>query len=182
MRQLLPRGRKAAALLLSLGAMLYSQGATTKSGALAKRHTVLKLEQVLHLPLRHPEPLSALGRLDSELVAIGAMSMLGTEYQLGARSSHAVDCSLLVQRIYRSIGLELPRTTREQMRHGRPVEASELQKGDLLFYRWQARNLHVAIYLDDGYILHASPKEGRVVITQINPSWRNRLVAARRLL
>jgi cell wall-associated NlpC family hydrolase len=123
-----------------------------------------------------------LDQLEAQRLMLGAMSMLGTRYKLGSRKSSAVDCSLLVQRIYGSIGLELPRTTREQIHLGKPVQVSELRKGDLLFYRWQGRNLHVAIYMDNGYILHASPKEGKVVMTQLNPNWSRRLVAVRRLI
>ncbi|MGH8430932.1 MAG: C40 family peptidase, partial [Solimonas sp.] len=123
-----------------------------------------------------------LGELETERVMIGAMSMLGTHYKFGSKSSTAVDCSSLMQLIYHGVGLDLPRTTREQIRLGEPVHMSELRKGDLLFYRWRARGLHVAIYMDNGYILHASPSKGKVVMTQLNPSWRRRLVAARRVL
>jgi hypothetical protein len=177
------RGR-AAALMLSLGAALASQPASAlaASKSQGKRHHGGRLEHAVHYPLRPGVPEPLLGQLDTQRVVLGALSMLGTRYKLGSRKSSAVDCSLLVQRIYGAIGLELPRTTREQIHLGEPVALSELRQGDLLFYRWQGRNLHVAIYMDHGHILHASPREGKVVMTAINPSWSRRLVAARRIL
>jgi len=183
MRQLLLRGRKAA-LLLSLGAALLSHPAAALATAKpqpGKRHG-RSLDPPVQFPLRAGETIGLIDGLETQRVTIGALSMLGTTYKLGSRSPTAVDCSLLVQRVYGAIGLDIPRTTREQIRLGEAVPLSELRQGDLLFYRWQARTLHVAIYMDNGYILHASPKEGRVVITQLNPSWRRRLVAARRVL
>lgn len=182
MRQLLLRGRKAA-LLLSLGAALLSHPsaalATAKPHA-GKRHG-RSLDHTAQFPLRAGEAIGLIDSLETQRVTIGALSMLGTTYKLGSRSPGAVDCSLLVQRVYRAIGVDIPRTTREQIRLGEAVPLAELREGDLLFYRWQARTLHVAIYMDNGYILHASPREGRVVLTQLNPSWRRRLVAARRV-
>lgn len=118
----------------------------------------------------------------TEIVAREALAMLGADYELGSAADDAVDCSSLMQRIFRAVGLAMPRTAREQSGVGEPVHRAELKKGDLLFYRWQPRNLHVAVYMDDGYILHASPSAGRVVLTRITPSWEQRLVAARRLI
>jgi lipoprotein Spr len=184
MRKLLLRGRRAA-LLLSLSAALCSNPAAamalSKTLAHSKRHPGGRVELPVPFAL-HREPVDLMLSLDMERVMLNAMSMLGTAYQLGGRSNNAVDCSLLIQRIYRAVGLDLPRTAREQIRLGEAVQLSELRKGDLLFYRWQARNLHVAIYMDNGYILHASPRAGRVVMTQLNPSWRRRLVAVRRVM
>jgi len=135
-----------------------------------------------------PVALESSPKLDDEfvvdLVISDALSMLGTGYQLGAKADDEkkVDCSSLVQRIFRTIGVDVPRTTRQQVGYGEPVARDDLRKGDLLFYRWQRHNLHVAIYMDDGYILHASPGQGRVVVTRLTPSWERRLVAARRVI
>ncbi|WP_165797531.1 C40 family peptidase [Solimonas fluminis] len=179
------RGPRAASLLLSLCAALGSAPASaldlsTRLGALAPA------DQAIDDSVQTPVALEASTQLDGEfvvdLVISDALSMLGTDYQLGATDDGKVDCSSLVQRIFRVIGLDVPRTTRQQVGYGEPVELSDLRKGDLLFYRWQPRNLHVAVYMDDGYILHASPGQGRVVVTRLTPSWERRLVAARRVI
>jgi len=185
MRHLLLRGR-AAALMLSLGAAMASHPAAVLASAKhqghGKRQHGGRLEYAVQHPLPPGNPAPLLEKLETQRVMLGAMSMLGTRYKLGSRKSSAVDCSLLVQRIYGAIGMNLPRTTREQILLGEPVPLSELRQGDLLFYRWQGRNLHVAIYMENGHILHASPREGKVVMTPLNPSWSRRLVAARRIL
>ena len=141
------------------------------------------------VPLRQAAPAALslqgdadLGRhLTSELVISSALALVGTDYRLGGDGVEAIDCSALVQRVFRSAGFELPRTTREQLQEGRAVPLHALRKGDLLFYRWRPRQLHVAVYVDEDTIIHASPKRGEVVLTRLTPVWRARLVAARRL-
>ena len=111
-----------------------------------------------------------------------ALTLLGTSYRLGGTGDRGIDCSALMQRAFEAAGVALPRTTQEMLKSGAAVAASELRKGDLLFYRWKQRMLHVAMYVDDGYIVHASPAAGRVVITKLDDNWQRRLVAVRRLL
>lgn len=111
-----------------------------------------------------------------------ALTLLGTSYRLGGTGERGIDCSALMQRAFEAAGVALPRTTQEMLRSGEAVADSELRKGDLLFYRWKRRMLHVAMYVDDGYIVHASPAAGRVVITKLDNNWQRRLVAVRRLL
>lgn len=134
------------------------------------------------MPLQFSEAVRFEGGRQAERVISEALAMLGMRYRYGSSSAKAVDCSSLVQQIYRSIGLQLPRTTRQQVHLGTAVALEQLQKGDLLFYRWRPRALHVAVYMDDGYILHASPSAGRVIMTRLDKNWRRRLVAARRVI
>ncbi len=119
-----------------------------------------------------------------ELVLLKGETMLGADYVLGASEDDAVDCSALVQQMFRTAGIELPRTTRQLVTTGKPLRTSDkLQPGDLLFYRWERRGgLHVAVYMDEGRILHASPAQREVVVTTLNETWDRRLVTARRLL
>jgi len=134
------------------------------------------------VPLQFSETVRFDGGPQAERVISEALTMLGVRYRYGSNNRRAVDCSALVQKIYRVIGLQLPRTTRQQVHLGTSVALEQLQKGDLLFYRWRPRALHVAVYMDDGYILHASPSAGRVIMTRLDQNWRQRLVAARRVL
>src|SRR3546814_2686714 len=85
--------------------------------------------------------------------------MLGTDCEFGSNGADAVDCSALVQQAFRSAGLELPRTVRELLRSGVNVKRSQLRAGDLMIYRWKPRQLHVAVYLDAGHIVHARSEE-----------------------
>lgn len=120
-----------------------------------------------------------------ELVLAKGKALIGTDYVYGANREDAVDCSALVQRMFRSAGIQLPRTTREQVRIGSEVavqDGGRLVAGDLLFYRWGPSGLHVAVYLPGDRLLHASSRHGEVVVSRLNAAWKRRLVAARRLI
>lgn len=134
------------------------------------------------LPLNYSEAQpSTRGASRIARVINAAFSMVGTRYRLGRDSADAVDCSALMQRVFDSVGEDLPRTTKEMLALGEAVGRDEVQPGDLLFYRWQRRQLHVALYIDDNTIIHASPSAGRVVVTELSPGWQHRLVAVRRV-
>lgn len=117
-----------------------------------------------------------------DVVLSEGKSLLGTDYVLGADGDDAVDCSSLVQRMYRRVGLDLPRTAREQAAIGTAVKSADIEPGDLLFYRWGKRGLHVAVYMPGDRILHASTSRREVVVTALNKTWKKRLVGARRPL
>jgi cell wall-associated NlpC family hydrolase len=182
-----PRNRLLRALTL-LGASLLcapAQGGTL-SLALSDRMTTSAAA-----PVASPAPPQALDLRLSEdasdsivrqLVLLAGSRMLGTGYAFGADDEGGVDCSALVRRMFRSAGIELPRTTREIRSIGRPVRRADLVAGDLLFYRWGPSGLHVAVYLPGDRILHASSAQGEVVLTALNEAWDRRLVAARRLI
>lgn len=141
-------------------------------------NTPVTARRELHLKLDD----RANASLVSDVVLRKALAMLGTDYEFGSNDADAVDCSALVQQAFRSIGLELPRTVRELLSSGVTVKGTQLRAGDLMIYRWKARQLHVAVYLDDGHIVHASPSAGEVVVTALDKSWQRRLVSVRRLL
>lgn len=134
------------------------------------------------LPLALAETLVLPADDEAGRVIDAAIGMVGTPYRYGRDSDEAVDCSSLMRRVFRSVGQHLPRTAREMLGIGQAVASAEVRKGDLLFYRWQRRQLHVAVYVDDNTIIHASPKAGRVVVAELTPGWERRLVAVRRLI
>ena len=112
--------------------------------------------------------------------------MLGVDYHRGGASpTSGFDCSGLVAYVYRqAFGLELPHKSREQSRHGRSVERTELRLGDLVFYNTERQAYsHVGIYLGDGRFVHA-PKPGASVRVESMASgyWTKRYDGARRIL
>lgn len=73
----------------------------------------------------------------------------------GTSLTNGADCSGFCQAIYKRFGYSIPRTSRQQAAAGRPISASELQPGDLVFY--SARGLaigHVAMYIGNGMIVN----------------------------
>lgn len=121
-------------------------------------------------------------RQRAALVVDQAASLVGSRYQLGGDGQSSFDCSALVGNAYRAIGLQLPRTSREMIHLGVDIKDRALQPGDLLFFRWQRRQLHVAVYAGNGEIVHASPAEHQVTRSPLNALWKRRLVRARRLI
>lgn len=117
-----------------------------------------------------------------ELVLAKGHELLGTDYVYGSNREDAVDCSSLVQRMFRSAGIKLPRTARELVRTGRAVAGRRFRPGDLLFYRWGRSGLHVAVYLPGDRILHASSSRREVVVSPLTSTWSRRMVTARRLI
>ena len=112
-----------------------------------------------------------------------AYGFLGTHYRFGGSSAKATDCSGFVQQVFREMAVSLPRTAREQFQIGDEVAPSDLQKGDLVFFRTYARYpSHVGIYLGDSKMIHASSRDRRVVISSMNSQYyRSRFLGAKRI-
>ena len=101
-----------------------------------------------------------------------AKKFLGKPYVWGATGPNCFDCSGFTQKVYRSIGINLPRVSRNQAKVGKLVKFDELQKGDMVFFDTSRDNRgrvnHVGIYLEDGKFIHASSGKHKVVITSFN--------------
>jgi cell wall-associated NlpC family hydrolase len=86
-----------------------------------------------------------------------ALSRRGDRYELGRESPPVFDCSGLTMWAYAQAGIKIPRTSREQYKIGTPVAKDQLRAGDLLFYGNSAASIHhVAMYIGNGNIVHAS--------------------------
>jgi cell wall-associated NlpC family hydrolase len=83
-----------------------------------------------------------------------ALDKVGAKYRWGADGPDAFDCSGLVVWAYRSSGKSLPHSSREMSHIGTPVSKDALQPGDLVFF--YSGPSHVAIYIGDGKVVHAS--------------------------
>lgn len=107
----------------------------------------------------------------------------GTPYRIGGQGRDGVDCSGFVQLTYRSrLGLALPRTTGQQAASGRPVGQSELNTGDLVFFRIDGTTQHVGIYLEQNRFLHASKSRGVMISSLDSPYWQSVYWTSRRVL
>ncbi|MTI28029.1 C40 family peptidase [Fulvivirga kasyanovii] len=92
---------------------------------------------------------------------------LNAPYAWGGRSPFGIDCSGLVQNVYRICGYALPRDASQQVRSGVAVPSlEEVMPGDLAFFSGINGNItHVGIVLEDNQIIHAS---GRVRIDNLD--------------
>lgn len=118
-------------------------------------------------------------------MAIYAMSLYDTRYQYGGTSRvNGFDCSGFVQYVFQnSLGLQLPRTSAEMSRLGRPLDADQLKPGDLVFFNTtRSANSHVGIFIGENRFVH-SPRTGKaIMITSLNDRyWSARFNGARRI-
>ncbi len=116
----------------------------------------------------------------ARVVAI-AMRHLGVPYKWGGASpSTGFDCSGLTMYVYAKIGISLPHYAAAQYQMGIPVSRSQLQPGDLVFFRGLG---HMGMYIGGGNFIHA-PQTGDVVkISSLNEPYRiASWVGARRIL
>ncbi|MGM0953639.1 MAG: C40 family peptidase [Pseudomonadota bacterium] len=105
----------------------------------------------------------------------------GTPYQYGGTSSSGFDCSGFILTAYQEgLGKQLPRTTSQMLAHGDVVHPSDLEPGDVVFFRIDGKDQHAGIYIGDGRFIHSSSSVG---VTQSNLNgyyWAGRLSKARR--
>jgi hypothetical protein len=97
-------------------------------------------------------------------VVAEAKKYIGLPYVWGGTDPQkGVDCSGLVQCVYKSLGFDLPRVSADQARQGRPVASlAEAQPGDLIAWDNSSRNNgvdHIAIYAGNGKMIEA-PRTG----------------------
>ena len=87
-----------------------------------------------------------------------AKQYLGTPYVYGGNGPNSFDCSGYTSYVYRHFGYTLNRTASGQLSNGTSVSKSELQPGDLVFFRYNTSKAasHVGIYIGGGQFIHAS--------------------------
>ena len=86
-----------------------------------------------------------------------ARSQIGKPYVWGATGPSSYDCSGLTQAAWKAAGVDLPRTTWDQVEVGTRVATADLLPGDLVFFYDDIS--HVGLYIGDGMMIHA-PKPG----------------------
>ena len=119
-----------------------------------------------------------------------AKSFLGVPYVYGGSSPTGFDCSGFIQYVFKEFGYSLARTAGDQSLFGFDVSLSEVQPGDLLYFK--GRNVqsttigHVGMVtaVTDGKIefIHAAGKSVRMDIFNNSSYYVPRFIKARRTL
>lgn len=109
-------------------------------------------------------------------IAKYACQFVGNPYVPGGTSlTNGADCSGFTYRVYADFGYSLPRTSTEQRSAGKEVSYSEAQPGDIICYSG-----HVAIYIGDGKIVHASTQKTGIKVSN-NAQYRT-ILSVRRII
>ena len=100
-------------------------------------------------------------------IANFALQFVGNPYVWGGTSlTEGADCSGFVMRVFEHFQYQLPRTADVQAEVGTPISLAALAPGDLLFYDHGSGSIqHVAIYIGDGQIVHASNSTTGIIVS-----------------
>ncbi len=132
---------------------------------------------------------SSFNNMDDLLVKI-SKQLLGKSYRLGGNGlgNQGIDCSGFMKKIYQSLTLSLPHSSREQAKLGSLVttecDLGRLKIGDLLFFKRNRRAQigHTGMYIGDGKMIHSASKKGVVISNLKGSDYYNRnFVMAKRL-
>lgn len=90
-------------------------------------------------------------------VSTSAFEWLGVPYKWGGQTKSGVDCSAMVQKVFKENGVILPRTSFEQFRTGVGIAKASLKEGDLVFFSTAGAGAsHVGIFVGEGKFISAT--------------------------
>lgn len=115
-----------------------------------------------------------------------AKRYIGVPYRWGGKSPKiGFDCSGFTMVVYQLNGLNLPRSSKQQWKVGRPIKRRQLLKGDLVFFATSGgkRVSHVGIYMGDSKFLHAPGRDRKIRSSSLSDIYfKTRYVGARTYL
>ena len=136
-------------------------------GYVAKEYVDLSFELIHAMSIQEIQYGSGVSQTRINLVNL-AKDHLGERYVWGGTTlGSGVDCSGFTRAVYAKFGISIPRVSRDQARSGNSVSSSDLKPGDLVFYGSSSYINHVAIYIGNGQVIHASNKRDGIKISNM---------------
>ena len=98
-----------------------------------------------------------------------ACQFIGNRYVWGGTSlTRGVDCSGFTMKVYEKYGISLPHNASAQSQYGTRISISQAKPGDLIFYSKGGRINHVALYIGNGQVVHASSPKSGIKVSSYN--------------
>ncbi|MFE5584900.1 C40 family peptidase [Kitasatospora sp. NPDC056531] len=117
---------------------------------------------------------SVAGDRNVEAAVQFALAQVGKPFMTAGNGPDGYDCSGLVQQSFRRGGIELPRIANDQYAATTPISASQLRRGDLLFWSPDGTRRgiqHVAIYLGNNQYVEAARPGTKIRISGISKGY-----------
>lgn len=135
---------------------------------------------VVEPPVVEPPVVSVSG----QAILSEAQKHLGAPYVWGGASPAGFDCSGFVYYVLKTVGLSPNRTPEDQFRQGTPVDRSDLQPGDVVFFygTYADKISHVGIYAGNGQFIHSPNSRSVVSYSDLTSGyWGQHYYGARRM-
>ena len=97
---------------------------------------------------------------------------MGTPYKFGGQDKDGIDCSGLAQLLEQQVyGINIPRSTSDQINVIKRKYEDQLIEGDLVFFDYDGKKFsHVGVYLQNGFVVHASSTKGVIIVQLHDPT------------
>lgn len=117
-----------------------------------------------------------------------AMQFMGVKYRTGGTSKAGMDCSGMVTAVFNIFDKAIPRSSNDMAKIGEKVEDTEVQKGDLIFFKTNGRSIinHVGLVIgkdEDGIqFIHSSTSKGVIVSSTKESYYKKAFAQVNRIL
>ncbi len=113
-----------------------------------------------------------------------AKKHLGAPYQWSGETPDGFDCSGFTYYVMDKVGIHLPRGSYDQYKEGTYVAASNLNKGDLVFFSGTHKTgiSHVGFYIGDGEMISATKSRGVAIDPVFSGYWGDKYTGAKRFI
>ncbi len=122
------------------------------------------------------------------LVLSTVKSYIGTPYKYGGMSRSGIDCSGLIHLSFNMAGIRVPRTAKDQSKHGKNIGWNRLRPGDLVFFKfkqkgakWWHSGVITIVEKDRIRFVHASSSRGVVESDLLSDYYRKNVKGFRRV-